>query len=207
MRNFGSCHDHKSTFNKISLNAFLAKAKHSNVTVRGILSLLLFFFSLCSEASTLDIHLSVHFMDIQEARLLALIEGVLAANIFDWGSRACVDLYHKGTIIEIYRMSRKKMQRPWRASIPSLNFLNVTVALRPLRVIKKKSCAVTNYIINFMYFFLQIDDFDMFKKRMLTDRKDQPYKRALLFVDNSGADVVLGMLPLARELLRHGTEV
>ncbi|KAJ1290564.1 hypothetical protein BS78_02G253600 [Paspalum vaginatum] len=102
----------------------------------------------------------------EEARLLALIEGVLAANIFDWGSRACVELYHKGTIIEIYRMSRKKMQRPWR-----------------------------------------IDDFDMFKKRMLTDRKDQPYKRALVFVDNSGADVVLGMLPLARELLRHGTEV
>ena len=68
------------------------------------------------------IHLSVRFMrDIQEARLLALIEGVLAANIFDWGSRACVELYHKGTIIEIYRMSRKKMQRPWRASIPSLN--------------------------------------------------------------------------------------
>ena len=50
----------------------------------------------------------------QEARLLTLIEGVLAANIFDWGSRACVDLYHKGTIIEIYRMSRNKMQRPWR---------------------------------------------------------------------------------------------
>nr|BAD33319.1 putative pantothenate kinase 4 [Oryza sativa Japonica Group]BAD46028.1 putative pantothenate kinase 4 [Oryza sativa Japonica Group] len=102
----------------------------------------------------------------EEARLLALIEGVLAANIFDWGSRACVDLYHKGTIIEIYRMSRKKMQRPWR-----------------------------------------IDDFDMFKKRMLADKKGQPYKRALLFVDNSGADVVLGMIPLARELLRNGTEV
>ena len=51
---------------------------------------------------------------VQEARLFTLIEGVLAANIFDWGSRACVELYHKGTIIEIYRMSRKKMQRPWR---------------------------------------------------------------------------------------------
>lgn len=36
-------------------------------------------------------------------RLLALIEGVLAANIFDWGARACVDLYHQGTILEIYR--------------------------------------------------------------------------------------------------------
>lgn len=59
---------------------------------------------------------SPRFFLFQETRLLTLIEGVLAANIFDWGSRACVDLYHKGTIIEIYRMSRKKMQRPWRAS-------------------------------------------------------------------------------------------
>ncbi|XP_078429206.1 pantothenate kinase 2 isoform X2 [Wolffia australiana] len=100
----------------------------------------------------------------EEERLLALIEGVLAANIFDWGSRACVELYHKGTIIEIYRMSRKKMHRPWR-----------------------------------------VDDFDTFKRRMLAS--DKPYRRALLFVDNSGADVVLGMLPLARELLRRGTEV
>ncbi|XP_076906354.1 pantothenate kinase 2-like [Bidens hawaiensis] len=104
----------------------------------------------------------------EETRLLTLIEGVLAANIFDWGSRACVDLYHKGTIIEIYRMSRKKMQRPWR-----------------------------------------VDDFDAFKERMgFGDKKPSPrHKRALLFVDNSGADVVLGMLPLARELLRRGTEV
>ncbi|CAN6578353.1 unnamed protein product [Malus baccata var. baccata] len=104
----------------------------------------------------------------EEARLLTLIEGVLAANIFDWGSRACVDLYHKGTIIEIYRMSRNKMQRPWR-----------------------------------------VDDFDVFKERMLGsgDKKPRPHKRALLFVDNSGADVILGMLPLARELLRRGTEV
>ncbi|XP_051136621.1 pantothenate kinase 2 [Andrographis paniculata] len=104
----------------------------------------------------------------EETRLLTLVEGVLAANIFDWGSRACVDLYHKGTIIEIYRMSRDKMQRPWR-----------------------------------------VDDFDVFKERIFgsAEKKPQPYKRALLFVDNSGADVVLGMLPLARELLRRGTEV
>ncbi|KAI8029419.1 Pantothenate kinase 2 [Camellia lanceoleosa] len=103
-----------------------------------------------------------------ETRLLTLIEGVLAANIFDWGSHACVDLYHKGTIIEIYRMSRKKMQRPW-----------------------------------------QVDDFDLFKERMFGsgDKKPPPHKRALLFVHNSGADVILEMLPLARELLRRGTEV
>ncbi|GMH16794.1 hypothetical protein Nepgr_018635 [Nepenthes gracilis] len=114
-----------------------------------------------------DLLIELDSMD-EEARLLTLIEGVLAANIFDWGSRACVELYHKGTIIEIYRMSRKKMQRPWR-----------------------------------------VDDFDNFKERMLGpgDKKLSPHKRALLFVDNSGADIVLGMLPLARELLRRGTEV
>lgn len=104
------------------------------------------------------------------ARLLALIEGVLAANIFDWGARACVELYHSGTILEIYRMSRDKMKRPWR-----------------------------------------VDDFDAFYERMIGNKDAggplKPHKRALLFVDNSGADIVLGMLPLARELLRRGTEV
>ncbi|KAL3015741.1 hypothetical protein AAZX31_06G173700 [Glycine max] len=114
-----------------------------------------------------DLLVELDSMD-EESRLLTLIEGVLAANIFDWGSRACVDLYHKGTIIEIYRMSRNKMCRPWR-----------------------------------------VDDFDDFKERMLGtgDKKMPHHKRALLFVDNSGADIVLGMLPLARELLRRGTEV
>ena len=34
-----------------------------------------------------------------------------------------------------------------------------------------------------------------------------PYKRVIMFVDNAGADVVLGMLPFARELLRMGSEV
>lgn len=99
------------------------------------------------------------------ARLLALIEGVLAANIFDWGARACVELYHSGTILEIYRMSRDKMKRPWR-----------------------------------------VDDFGAFYERMIGSTL-KPHKRALLFVDNSGADIVLGMIPLARELLRRGTEV
>lgn len=34
-----------------------------------------------------------------------------------------------------------------------------------------------------------------------------PFQRVMMFVDNSGADVVLGMLPFARELLRMGCEV
>ena len=31
--------------------------------------------------------------------------------------------------------------------------------------------------------------------------------QAVIFVDNSGADIILGILPFARELLRRGTKV
>lgn len=36
-------------------------------------------------------------------RLLSLVQGILAANIFDWGAKACVELYTNGTILDIYR--------------------------------------------------------------------------------------------------------
>lgn len=109
-------------------------------------------------------------------RLLSLIQGVLAANIFDWGAKACVDLYFNATILEMYRQARTKLSdRPWR-----------------------------------------VDDFDdfaeVFFSKSILDEDGygtvvSPYKRVIMFVDNAGADVVLGMLPFARELLRMGSEV
>lgn len=41
------------------------------------------------------------------------------------------------------------------------------------------------------------------------DRLEQrkPHKCCAIFVDNSGLDVVLGIIPFARELIRNGTEV
>jgi type II pantothenate kinase len=100
-------------------------------------------------------------------RLVALVHGVLAANIFDWGARACVDMYQNATIMEMYRQARTNLsRRPWR-----------------------------------------VDDLDEFAARLVGRGATPPYKRALLFVDNAGADVVLGMLPFARELLRAGCEV
>ncbi|KAG2443313.1 hypothetical protein HYH02_009380 [Chlamydomonas schloesseri] len=106
-------------------------------------------------------------------RLLSLVEGVLAANIFDWGSQACVALYRDGTILDIYRAARERLgKRPW-----------------------------------------ALDNFDAFAARIMAAVGDgaspprPPYRRVMMFVDNSGADVVLGMLPFARELLRLGCEV
>lgn len=39
-----------------------------------------------------DLLMELDAMDSRK-RLLALVEGVLAANIFDWGSKACEQLY------------------------------------------------------------------------------------------------------------------
>lgn len=56
-----------------------------------------------------------------------------------------------------------------------------------------------------------IDHFDAFSEKMCTadpaTGEVHRYAKALLFCDNSGADFVLGMLPLARELLERGTDV
>uniref|UniRef100_A0A1D1XX73 Uncharacterized protein At2g17340 n=1 Tax=Anthurium amnicola TaxID=1678845 RepID=A0A1D1XX73_9ARAE len=48
-----------------------------------------------------------------------------------------------------------------------------------------------------------IDDLDDFKLKWTK----KSWKKAVIFVDNSGADIVLGILPFARELLRRGTKV
>ncbi|CAB80253.1 putative protein [Arabidopsis thaliana] len=47
-----------------------------------------------------------------------------------------------------------------------------------------------------------IDDLDNFQARWLK----KPWKKAVIFVDNSGADIILGILPFAREMLRLGMQ-
>lgn len=51
----------------------------------------------------------------------------------------------------------------------------------------------------------RFDALDTWLERMAT--AGNPYRAAVLFVDNAGPDVVLGMLPFARELVRQGTTV
>jgi prolyl-tRNA editing enzyme YbaK/EbsC (Cys-tRNA(Pro) deacylase) len=48
-----------------------------------------------------------------------------------------------------------------------------------------------------------VDDLDAVLDRF----QRQTYRKALLFVDNAGADVLLGMLPFARQLVKMGTQV
>uniref|UniRef100_A0A1I7W718 4'-phosphopantetheine phosphatase n=1 Tax=Heterorhabditis bacteriophora TaxID=37862 RepID=A0A1I7W718_HETBA len=48
-----------------------------------------------------------------------------------------------------------------------------------------------------------IDSYDQF----LHSLKSKIYKCAVIFVDNSGADFILGVIPFARELIRRGSKV
>uniref|UniRef100_A0A3Q3IL32 4'-phosphopantetheine phosphatase n=1 Tax=Monopterus albus TaxID=43700 RepID=A0A3Q3IL32_MONAL len=48
-----------------------------------------------------------------------------------------------------------------------------------------------------------IDSYDQWLERL----KGPPHKCALFFVDNSGVDIILGVMPFVRELLSRGTEV
>lgn len=48
-----------------------------------------------------------------------------------------------------------------------------------------------------------IDNLDQVLQRW----QQKPHHKAMLFVDNAGTDVVLGMIPLARELIKNGTFV
>ncbi|CAL5208138.1 unnamed protein product [Lathyrus oleraceus] len=48
-----------------------------------------------------------------------------------------------------------------------------------------------------------VDDLDALKMRW----SKKSWKKVLIFVDNSGADIILGVLPFARELLRRGSQV
>ena len=50
-----------------------------------------------------------------------------------------------------------------------------------------------------------VDKLDALSERFAVGRP--PHARAVVFCDNAGSDVVLGMVPFMRELLRRGTEV
>lgn len=256
-----------------------------------LLNFLLFYFFLSKVLP--DLLRELDAMDSRQ-RLTSLIEGVLAANIFDWGSRACVELYQDGTILDIYKRARKTVsKRPWRvdefdrlasawfasdrrsemgtnnghhhrhhphtgqgnldgaeeeseggstgggyrsrahsaqegvlvtsrvgggsgsdhpASLPTKHRRSPTSPSRnsiregePEYGCRSNELSSSHSIhetttLSSSVPIMEDDGVGWRDVRFF-------YRRALLFVDNSGADIVLGMLPLARELLRRGCEV
>uniref|UniRef100_A0A8D2PF40 4'-phosphopantetheine phosphatase n=1 Tax=Zosterops lateralis melanops TaxID=1220523 RepID=A0A8D2PF40_ZOSLA len=91
-----------------------------------------------------------------EERQFALVKGLLAGNVFDWGAKAVSDVLE---------------------SEPQFGFEEAKSKLQG-------------------------------KGRSLDlDLDGPPHKCALIFADNSGIDIILGVFPFVRELLSRGTEV
>ena len=53
------------------------------------------------------------------------------------------------------------------------------------------------------------DDFDAWRSRLAASKPGgkPPYKCAVIFCDNSGVDIILGVFPFVRQLLSMGTNV
>ncbi|XP_037535594.1 4'-phosphopantetheine phosphatase isoform X2 [Nematolebias whitei] len=97
-----------------------------------------------------------------EDRQFALVRGVLAGNVFDWGAKAVSDVLESDPEFGFEEAKRQLEERPW-----------------------------------------LVDSYDQWLER----QKGPPHKCALFFVDNSGVDIILGVMPFVRELLSRGTEV
>lgn len=62
-------------------------------------------------------------------------------------------------------------------------------------------------MLNIFFLFLDrpwlVDNLDQWIQRL----RGKPHKCAAIFVDNSGMDIVLGVIPFALELLKRKTKV
>ncbi|KAK9392092.1 pantothenate kinase 4 [Crotalus adamanteus] len=97
-----------------------------------------------------------------EERQFALVKGLLAGNVFDWGAKAVSDVLETEPQFGFEEAKEKLQERPW-----------------------------------------LVDSYSEWVERL----KAAAHKCALIFADNSGIDIILGVFPFIRELLCRGTEV
>ncbi|XP_043285272.1 4'-phosphopantetheine phosphatase [Venturia canescens] len=95
-------------------------------------------------------------------KIKALVMGVLAGNMFDWGAKEVAILMETADF-HFEQAQEKIPDRPWLK-----------------------------------------DNLNEWTERL---QNGPPHRCAAIFVDNSGVDIILGILPFARDLLQRGTKV
>jgi type II pantothenate kinase len=120
------------------------------------------------------------------------VRGVLAGNVFDLGAAASADLFARGEgggADAFFRTRDERLlPRPW--CVDDLDALVDALAGGggPQGEQEQE----------------EEKQEEEEKQRQEQQRRRRPYRKAVLFVDNAGSDVLLGLIPLARELLRAG---
>lgn len=124
-------------------------------------------------------------------KITALILGVISGNMFDWGAKAVA------TLMETTDFGFAEAE----AKIPGKR----NVFVFQIDALRMDSADNIDTFISLSSGrpWLQ-DDLDDWINRL---EKELPHKCAAIFVDNSGVDIVLGILPFARDLLQRGTKV
>jgi type II pantothenate kinase len=122
------------------------------------------------------------------ARIEALVRGVFAGNVFDLGAAASAALHADGNGgFDATRAGLRR--RPW--CVDDADAFRDAWTSSPVGALDEDAFGDVSEDVS----------------ERVVRRIPSPWKKCVLFVDNAGADVVLGMLPLCRELLRGGAEV
>ena len=143
-----------------------------------------------------------------EARMIALMEGCFAGNIFDVGANATLALFKSGQMDFLATRATLK-RRPWRMDDLDawLARMNASPATSATSRDREGADALQRGATDAACAAGQDNRFLTGAARDGGFSSRGPHRAAVLFVDNAGCDVVLGMIPLARELLRRGTQV
>ena len=108
-----------------------------------------------------------------------LIKGILAGNIFDLGAAHTSDMFHQNGGVRFHNTRDSLLPRPW--------------------VVDDMDALINRLLLN--------NNVKDNNNNNHSAKSKAPFKKAVLFIDNSGSDIILGMLPFARELLRTGCTV
>lgn len=127
-----------------------------------------------------------------EEKIKALILGVLGGNMFDWGAKEVAIL------MESTDFSFEEAQ----AKIPGKQeYYEFCIFFSP--PLKKSNKKQELSIIISDRPWLE----DCLDEWIVRLKEGPPHRCAAIFVDNSGIDVILGILPFVRDLLQRGTNV
>lgn len=119
--------------------------------------------------------------DVNRKRWAELFRGVLAGNIFDSGATAVQDILNENHNFGLHDALQKIQSRPW--LIDSFDQFMIR-----LEEVNFYPIIRWPYIISIMF-------------------QGPTHNCAAFFCDNSGVDIVLGVLPFVRELLKRHTKV
>lgn len=129
-----------------------------------------------------------------QEKWMEIFKGIFAGNIFDWGALVVSQILENDQSFGLKDAMKQIQRRPWLID-------GFDAWLKRLEVIDPflVSTLIQTILSNSIGFHFVLCS--------TRDNQGPIHKCAVIFVDNSGVDFILGVIPFARELLLRGTKV